>query len=712
MLVQHRKLLAAAAVLIAVACNSPTGCSGFQSFPPGSFSGTKIDSAGALRISQHGYGTVNANSASLLALIAPGGRIETPVACSIASASIIGDFAISDQGSAGCTDESCGRGDGKCDARDVPQVVALGVNGLTLGAKSPDLVEAKLNVTVQTGQIVLSSVKRNSPACALSGGGPVKCTIDVDSARSDPAVNTLNVEIKLALRNGLVAIELSEIGGSKACGTSGAGAPPECIDPSDITVKRMAGGCDVCGILNNNTVKQLLIDQLTKSLEKQLTSALDSLTCQPCGDGMNLCPASAACSSSTDAGRCLEIIGGACSPRFLGVEGRADLGAWLGAFGVSSSAALDLTMALGGSVASGAGGTSLGMRGGFKEVAIASCVTAVTAAPLPALPLPNFELDAPGPYDLAFSVSGQMLSEALLHAQQSGALCLEVGHESVAQLESATLETFLPSLKVFTHGQSTPLRVVIRPLNPPAAVIGKGTVDSMGKLLEPLLKLSWPGLEMDMYARIEDRFVRLFTIAADVELPMSVQIESCGTVKPVIGDLMNAVKRVEVKNSKMLAEDVSVIASLVPTLLTLAEPALVKGLPVIALPAIDTGTPLQVKLEQARGVGQVAGTGQYNHLGVYASLVGPDAGCPSRFSPLRRSLKSLSRGAVLERDATRVSLAVPEGSYSVRVDEGFWSMPLTTSGGALEINHPRLLLKGPHRIELQTEAEVLNVELR
>ncbi len=626
MLVGPRWLFAVCVTLTALGCTSGTGCGGFVSQAPGTYQGPKIDSAGALRVSQHGFATLSANGGTaLLELIAPGGTLDTKVSC--ATQVFLGEtFATSDQGGVGCTDESCGRGDGKCDALDVPQPVSIAVSSLTLHSATPDLIEANLTATVKTGDIIISSAKRSSGLCLLFGGGPVKCAFDFDSTRQQPLTNVLTVQIKLAIRNGLLSLELADLTGTKACGS---GANQECIDPDDILISRVTGGCNVCSTLNSALVKQLLIDQLTKSLKTQLTKSLNKVTCQPCANGTNLCPTNAACvvDAVTDAGTCMESAGGLCSPRFLGLEGRADLGTSLASFGVPGTAALDVSLALGGSTTAEPKGASIGMRGGMREVVIAPCVTPLTPTTLPNLPLPNFDLDGPASYDLAFSLSQQLVSEAMFHAQQSGALCLEIGTETVTQLDSATLETFLPSLKVFSHGTNVPMRVVIRPVNPPTALIGTGTLDAQGKPLDPLIKLSWPGVEIDMYAKVEERLVRLFTISADLELPLGLELSGCGSLKPVIGDLMNAVKKVEVKNSELLSEDLAAIAKLVPTLLTLAQPALSKGLPAVALPSLGSTLPFQVKLLQARGVGQVAGTTQYNHLGIYAALVSPDGGC-------------------------------------------------------------------------------------
>ena len=234
------------------------------------------------------------------------------------------------------------------------------------------------------------------------------------------------------------------------------------------------------------------------------------------------------------------------------------------------------------------------------------------------LPLPDFDLDAPGPYDVGLSISGQMLSEVLFRAQQSGALCLELGSDTVSALDSSLLATLLPSLGKLTDGKSVPLRVVIRPVNPPSATVGEGTFDTDGKPLDPLIRLAWYGLEIDVYAQLDDHLARLFTLSADLSLPLGLTHVACSGVTPVVGNLMGAVTNVNVKNSEILAEPLDALRDLVPSLLTLAEPQLSQGLSSFTIPAFSG---FQLKLVGARGVGHVGGSQLYNHVGLFAELL-------------------------------------------------------------------------------------------
>jgi hypothetical protein len=290
------------------------------------------------------------------------------------------------------------------------------------------------------------------------------------------------------------------------------------------------------------------------------------------------------------------------------------------------------------------------------------------------------------------------MSELLLRAQQSGALCLELGNETIAALESGTLGTLLPSLNKLTEGKNVPLRIVIRPVNPPTAAVGEGTVDADGEIIDPLVRFDWRGMELDAYALLEDRYVRLFTVAADLSLPLGVTLDGCSGVTPVVGSLTGALTNIQIKNNELLAEPLSVLQGLVPSLLTLAEPQLAQGLTTFTVPGFQD---FQLKLVAARGVGQVTGSRTYHHVGLYAELLDATETCTPM---MKRANSQLAWGAKKVDGGVRVE--APAGaSYSWRVDQGLWStFREVGSDGALLVRHPRLLLGGKHVVELRTQA--------
>lgn len=707
-----------------LACGGGGGCGGFTQLPRGSATAQKLDSAASVRLSRRGFDFINQSviaDGGLLEQMAPGGELKVPISCSIQPVMVLGigleQMAIADRGEEGCTSTTCGRMDGRCDSRDVPQEVTIRPTALSFAPKGPDLVEANVQASISTGKLWISSVNRSSLLCLLAGGGPAMCSVDFDTARSGPSQAQLAINIKLTVDprwDRLLALEVSEIGGSKVCGGAGAEMPPRCLETGDIVLAN-EGACTFCTTANFAIIKGILLDQMSGSLKNALNKTVGSLLCTPCASSAE-CPRQGAATSicklddddggivldgGFDAGvdggeppgKCMDAVTNKCVPRLLGIEGQLALGQALGTLGVAPTAGIELGVAVGGGAAATAQGLTVGVRGGAKELTVASCVQPATP-PTPAmLPLPDFEPGRPdGGYDLAFSVSQQLLGEALFRAQQSGALCLEVGQELVTQLDSEALSLLLPSVRKLTaEDGGVPLRLVIRPVNPPTVTLGANTVDSMGKPDQPLLRLAWNDLEIDLYALLFDRYARLFTLTADLALPLGVAVEGCGQLRPAIGSLASAVSDVHVKNNEMIPESVDVLANIVPTILSMAEPSLSRGLGPIALPLADGGTSLRI--DAVKGIVPITSTQQFQHVGVYASFV--DGGCQATRGPLPASLAKAEPGAV--------ELDVPGSTeVAVRINGGLWSeWKRSEPGGRIRFEHPRLWLVGEHLVEVQ-----------
>jgi hypothetical protein len=187
---------------------------------------------------------------------------------------------------------------------------------------------------------------------------------------------------------------------------------------------------------------------------------------------------------------------------------------------------------------------------------------------------------------------------------------------------------------------------------------------------------------------------RLFTLGADLDLPLGVALDGCSGLTPVVGDLTGAVTNVTVTNSEMVAEPLDSLKALVPSLLTLAEPTLASGLSKFTLPSLQG---FNLKLVGAHGVGQVAGTSTYNHAGVYAQLQPSTMVC----TPTHRVMSH--RAMVVSAKGARAELRLPSStSWAFRVDGGFWSTWRTAdSTGAAVVEHPRLRLGGEHLVELR-----------
>jgi hypothetical protein len=686
------------------------GTQGFQQRWQGAYTGAKFDTAGAVRLSQQGFAYLNSDAgvSTVLALLAPGGAIRVPIPCSVQTTSIVGipvlRLVIGDEGALFCTDERCGLMDGKCTADDVAREVVITPTSLTFRPKTADIVEAEVTARVETGELHISSENRTG-LCLLSGGGPIKCAVDFNTTRTPPAQTRLGVNIKLGIDtrwDRLLTLEVADIDGVGTC--TGSARPPDCIDADDIVLARPAGAsCRVCSDVNFAPIKQLLISQLADSLKNELNRAIAGLNCAACGPG-GTCPQptvaglSAMCVGARDGGGglCVESGRGKCVPGLVGSEGRLDVGAVLAGLAPAGSS-VDFSIGLGGATsATTNAGATVGLRGGLREVSPARCVVPQARSPAATVPLPEFDVDAPpNGYDVAFSLSQQVFSEALYRFHQSGAFCLEVGSDAIPALESSVLATLLPTLGRLTFGRSVPLRVVLRPVQPPSVSVGRGTVPASGQMKTPLLTMDWPGLEIDLYALVEDRMVRLLTIAADLKLPMGLEVEQCDQLKPTLGALRDAVQKVSVKNNELLAEDPQVLAKLVPQLLALAEPQLAAGFPAIALPALPQFA-FKIQLLGVRGVGSIPATGTFQHLGVYARLYPREQACPMQL----KTESALFTARFDENQAHVGGLGTQETAF--RVDEGFWSPWQESDGfGYAPVTHERLRWPGRHVIELK-----------
>lgn len=702
----RRPHLALASALFAVACGQTGSCSGcgqaLGPIPNGGYAGERLDTAAAGRVTASGFTVINQQAPLILQQFAPGGVLAVPLPCTVQNVALIGNLTIGDEGGLGCTSESCGQLDGLCNALDQPRGIPVQVQSLSFAPRGPDIIEASIAAQLATGKIMVSSVNRSPLSCALLGGGPIKCGVDFDTARAAPTNNTLQLNIKFTVDSRwerLLTFEIPDIGGAKACGTSGADPKPACLDPDD-TLISTEGACSICGAANFDFIKTLIIGQVASSLRTTIEKSLREQNCRGCGpDGV--CPTSgantSACQGGLDGGFCVDTGTTRCVPGVLGVEGRLAVGSFLPVGG--SGAQADLLLAAGGDTTASDAGFSLGVRGGARAVAVSGCVKPLTAPGLPPLGLPDFDGQAPSPYDVGLSISGQWLSRVLLHAQQSGALCLEIGNETVGVLESSLIATFLPSVGKLTHGQNVPLRIVLRPVNPPTATVGAGTIDAnTGKPLDPLIRVDWDDVELDLYALLEERQVRLFTLSMDLSLPFALAITGCSELTPVLGDLASAVTDVKALNSELLPEDLTALQALVPSMISFIEPQLAGRLAALTLPQFGGW---QVKLLATKGLTGGPTLPGYQHVGMFAQLQAAGTFCTVPTPRLHLTwVERTPSGPVLRVEAP----GVLDPEYQVRVAGGFWSPWRKAPGGALPLSHPRLSLPGRHPVEVRVRA--------
>lgn len=721
-----RRLMALMAVGVVAGCSGGGGgCGGMTPIPTGRYAGPKTDNAVNIRLSPNGINYLNANWQTLVDAFAPGRTISLPINCMTQTVSVVGDVIIADQGAVGCNDENCGRMDGQClttgPKADAPVNVVATVTGFSLIPSPPDKLQASVQLTVDTSAVMLASKSSNFLLCL--GLGRMKCSVRFNTAATAPNDNRVKATVKFSIDtrwDKLLAFEVESFTGSDVCGASGAPPPPDCLQPQDLSLSGHNTCGDIyCDTIDLEIIKTTVLQLVSPMLQSKIKDIVADQTCQPCAAASE-CPRSSdgtGAQALCDDGLCRDpASGNRCVPRFLGVEGRVDLGTLLGKFGAPADAKMDLSVAAGSSVKVDQG-LSLGTRVGIQPVQVSACVPPSAAPSVVAVDAPDFEANAtPGsPYHVGLGLSSSFLNGAFHAAHQAGALCLSFSSETAAMINTGLFKTFLPSLGKLTtrDGKDAPMLVVLRPARPPQVKVGEGTFDPVTKKpIKPLLLVTLPELSIDVYAMIDDRQARLFTLTADISLPLSLIFEGCDKVTPAIGDLRSLISNIRTSNSEMLAEDPQVLADLVPAIVGLAEPALASALSGFALPALGS---FKLKVNEVKGLGNIAGSDAYNHLGLYAQLMAANASC---LVSAPRVVASLERGNMPPAEAMRATgaqaLPWPEAvlrvgasgksgtlEYSVRVDEGLWTTFGPADDGRLTVSHPRFLIQGRHLIEVR-----------
>jgi hypothetical protein len=707
-----RPLLVASSLLLLAACSGAgVGCPGLQPLPSG-YQGPRQDDPLSVRVSQDGIQTLNQAWPQLLALVAPGQSMSFPVACTKQSFAGLASITLADQGSAGCTDPSCGALDGQCTAADLPASVPVTFTGLQLGTRpgaagQPGTLQATLTLKISTGKLY-ASTRGGSLLCGWNMSTPIRCGIDFDGARAAPDENTVVASLELFSDpefSQRLNVRMSSLEGLKVCGTSGSLPPPACTDGSDLELTDEPGGC--CPSSNAALFKDLLLQSLSGLLEDKLREQVDALACAPCATNAD-CPVeedgrTSTCNTSD--GTCFNAAAGRCPPGSTGLEGRLDITQLVGA-GTPSPTDLSLVLGHGTRVDTG---VTLGSRGGAAAAAQADCVPALPAPVPPALAAPDFEGAAPdGGFHVGLALTRGWLDQFGHALHQSGGLCLQVGSADVPQLTTGALRAVLPSLGLLAGPGDGPALVVLRPQSAPTFRLGAGTFTAAGQMQDPLITLTLPGLAVDVYGLIEDRQVRLFTATLDLVLPVSLQEDGCGQVLPVLGALDQAVRNPRFTNAEMLSEDPQALAALLPALISAAQPGLASALTAFTLPPLGT---FSIALAEARGMTpSAAAPGSFERVALFSRLV-PTADCPASPTPASLRLESARRGSAREGAAgwpsARIALGeAPAGTrWAWRLDGGPWSPWLLPEAGSLEVRHPGLLLQGAHRVELRSRPE-------
>lgn len=496
---------------------------------------------------------------------------------------------------------------------------------------------------------------------------------------------------------------------------------------------RIDGGI-LCDIADWGFIRNWIADFANGEIKKQIPALveeqIDAFTCMPCDFYATGCDGAgfgASCDSGS--GYCVDPATSACVHKPLGLVGRVDAGQVIGSLAPigGQPAWLDVSTGLGQDmpppndpvVPTDDGPLDLRMISGVHGDP-SPCVPEASSIPdTSPPPRVDFAAEAGGEsYMVGVGISDRFLDKAFYEAYRSGALCIDLGTDAVDMITTGLFKTFLPSLDGLTEGRNAPMLIALRPKERPQVDVGLGTWhDENGTpvLEDPLLTVHLPDLGMDVYALVEDRYVRLFSLTVDIGLPLALELTPDNQLVPILGDLGALVTNIRATNSELLAEDPAVLEDLIPAVIGLAEPMLAGALAPIALPDVQ-GFALRVK--KLQGMVPAATPGTYEHVGLLADLELVGAPQPLRADthavlesvvlPPRDTLRAgpgrrLGRPA-LEVDVTATGKAAgaPGLEWQYRLDGGFWSPFQRTA--RLSIRAPGLLLQGRHVVEVRARS--------
>lgn len=444
-------------------------------------------------------------------------------------------------------------------------------------------------------------------------------------------------------------------------------------------------------------------------------------------------------------------------PDTLGIENTVNVGGLITSISPGTTAKLEARFLVGGYAHTSAGGLSVGMITGLNadrdpatrsaglDSEPARCVPALAAPNLGAtLPLTSrgtYRLDAAGAFDgvpdpggnadVAVGISKTTLRLLGHHAITSGALCLGIGTAQISQLSVGTISLLVPSLAEIVSGTGKdPLLLVTRPTKPLAFTIGENTAAS------PAISVGIEHLEIDFYAFLFDRYVRVFTTDISMTLGVNLEFEQVAgapiSIKPILMGIEPSAVQVSVVNSQFVRESPDILSALLPTILSLVTPAL-GDLPELAVPSFAGFALKDLSIKHVA-------TPKDDFLAVYASL-GPSAALAAtaaREPMLQRALDKLSgprtqatstgtarlvdiatpspervRAAYLGGgdgarprvtfDVDRVDAAGRELEWAYRLDNGMWRP--WRAGGALAIEDDAFAWQGKYTIGLKSRAK-------
>jgi hypothetical protein len=612
-----------------------------------------------LRVTESAFATLEADPAALVASLLGGGELAIDVPASCAS-----DPKICCTG--GTPDPTCG---------------PVNIDLVEQGGDLPRL-EVQPVQSLQRVDVVIRARLATTAPIPIEYLG-VGCDISIDTAGGVNPSMEVSMEIGLP-QDPDEATTRMDVANSNVD-----------IEDDDISV----GGNFLCTGADS-FLKGFIVDLLRDAINDAVADALSGQSCVACESGTTLeCGAFAdACESNT----CM--IGNRCEQR-IGLSGRMPVAALFGSSSSGQLGSMDLFDVAGGYAETDDEGVSMGMYSGALAAAeprdrcgpaaIAPVVSAVAASPFFQ---GNTRPDTNEPFGLGIGIHQQTFDHLAYAAYESGALCLNIGPGSVDLLHTDGLAPLvMPSIVDFLHGKNSPIVLGLRPQTPPTIAIGPGTtkVDESGETVvdQPLLDILFDDVEIDFFVMLDDQFVRVMTLAADVHLPLNLEVNGMGEIEPVLGDTENAITDTHVTNSQVLRETDAELEERVPVLLTLALPSLAGDLGAFALPDLG-GIGITIGPD---GIGSIESN---TFLAIFADLELQTA--------MARVVTSAEITEVM-RDADTPALRLAFGGdesdleFSYQIDGGLWSP--YTSQRSVELRRESFAIAGKHALAVRARRQ-------
>lgn len=643
---------------------SGDGCSCMQPIPGGFPAAERTANAAQIRVSQTGLAAVTADPAALIEGVTGGPlQFDVPANCSGSPSTCCpGGNPVSPCGPIVI--------DLVRQAGDQPRLVVTPVQGASR-------LDVRLRARVRT----MMDVPVNIPLVGDCG-----LHIDTEDSGADDLIVDLPVNFTQDAMAGTTRIQAGTAAISQ-------------LDSGDVALNGGFG----CAFANLGI--SFFLGTLTDTFAGAISDAVNDQTCKACPSGnVAECGSFAtACTDNVcmkDANTCLQE---------LGVTGRlAGSGLLPGGAG-----ALDLYEVLGGYGTTNSNGIALGMLGGMLPGGTVRdrCGPPATAPADVTIPQSSYfqgntRPDTGAAFDIGIGVHESQLDQFAYAGYEGGLLCMTIGHSTVDLLTTDTFALFLQSLPNLAGG-SRPLALGLRPQSPPTITLGANTFvdDGNGNMVvdEPLLDLSFEQLEIDFFAQIEDQYIRIFTLVADVHLPIGLEVGATGELTPVLGQVENAFTNLSVKNSEPLVETPAQLAAIFPMILDLALPQLIGGLGAFQVPEL---VGLQIDVTAITAVDNKTFLAIYGELSPAGAMARPTrvettAVILAQDIPGTETFDDPERWTRARRPKLELALGGSEDDleWSVRVGEGTWSAWSTASRRTLSSN--LFWLQGKHQVEVR-----------